>query len=90
MILWLTGQTGSGKTTLALKLQENITQSVVLDGDDMRNIWKDLGFSKLDRLENNKRIFELAIILQRQGFTPIISVICPFEEFRKNLNTKGH
>ena len=54
MIIWIRGERGVGKTTLAKELQTKIKGSALLDGDDMRaSISMDLGFSDVDRLENN-------------------------------------
>lgn len=82
LIIWLTGQTSSGKSTLAAVLKKKIPQSIILDGDQLRRVWTDLGFSTKDRLENNKRFLRLAHILNNQDYNVIISVICPFEIFR--------
>jgi len=79
MIIWVRGQRKSGKTTTAKELQKLIPNSINLDGDDMRAcITEDLGFSNKDRLENNIRIAKLAKALEVQGFTIIVSTICPF------------
>lgn len=78
MIIWIRGERGVGKTTLAKELQNKIKGSVLLDGDDMRaSISTDLGFSDLDRLENNKRIARLAKVLNEQGLDVIVATICP-------------
>lgn len=85
-ILWLTGQSGSGKTTLANALK-NKTGGIILDGDEMRqSISTDLGFSYLDREEHNIRVAKLAKILSKDNFI-IVSVISPFENIRKKINT---
>ncbi|MFH0782935.1 MAG: adenylyl-sulfate kinase [Pseudomonadota bacterium] len=84
MIWWIYGNSGSGKTTLAKKLTTPAT--IHLDGDDMRSsISLDLGFSKEDREENNRRIARLAKVLENQGFDIVVSTICPFEELRKEV-----
>lgn len=80
MIQWIHGESGVGKTTLAKKLLDSRT--VHLDGDDMRRVWTDLGFSDEDRMANNVRIAHLARVLDRQGFNVVVSTICPTQEIR--------
>ena len=77
MIVWITGNSGAGKTYLA----DSFDSFIKIDGDDIRGVWE-LGFSKEDRFENNKRVAKLANLLHKQGFDVVISVICPFQEFR--------
>jgi len=56
---------------------------VILDGDEIRNgLSDDLGFSDLDRIENNRRIIELSKILVKNNIIPIVSTISPFEKIR--------
>ncbi len=83
MILWLTGNTGSGKTTLAGKLASHDT--VILDGDGVREIWPELGMSKEDRETSNCRVARLARLLEAQGLVVIVAVICPFKELRDEV-----
>lgn len=78
MIIWITGERKSGKTTLALELQERMPNSILLDGDEMReSISTDLKFTEEDRLTNNIRIAKLAKKLENQNFTIIVATICP-------------
>lgn len=85
MIIWITGNTGAGKTTLAKQMAGKKT--VILDGDDMRNVWNDLGLSKKDRTEQNFRVARLAKIIEDQNHTVIVSVICPYEKVRREIET---
>ena len=80
MIQWVYGESGVGKTTLARKLLDQRT--VHLDGDDMRRVWTDLGFTDEDRMTNNLRIANLARVLDRQGFNVVVSTIAPTQEIR--------
>ncbi len=82
MIIWLTGNTNSGKTTLAKKMAGKNT--IILDGEDIRKVWP-TGFSKEDREDHNLRIARLARMLEDQGFSIIVSVICPYEELRRKV-----
>lgn len=78
MIIWIRGPRGSGKTTLAKELCSKLPNAVNLDGDMMREVWTDLGFSDDDRYENNMRIARLASSLEKQGFDVVVSTICPY------------
>lgn len=80
MIQWIYGESGCGKTTLARKMLDQRT--VHLDGDDMRRVWTDLGFTEEDRMTNNVRIAHLARVLDRQGFNVVVSTIAPTQEIR--------
>ena len=51
--------------------------AINLDGDGVRRVWKDLGFSDEERFENNMRVARLAKELEEQGFDVIVSTICP-------------
>jgi adenylylsulfate kinase-like enzyme len=77
MIEWVYGESGSGKTTLARKIAAQTPNTVHLDGDDMRRVWTDLGFSDEDRRTQNLRVAHLARVLSRQGFNVVVSTICP-------------
>lgn len=85
MIEWIYGESGSGKTTLARKIQAQTPTCVHLDGDDMRRVWTDLGFSDADRITQNMRVAQLARVLSRQGFNVIVSTICPCPELRQEV-----
>lgn len=86
MILWLTGQTGAGKTTLAKKLATG-PNTVILDGDEVREVWTDLTMSYKDRWEQNMRVARLAKMLEAQGLTVIVAVICPLQAIRDAVKT---
>ena len=84
MILWLTGNTGAGKTTLANRLKTK--DAIILDGNEMRlAISEKCGLLKEDRWEHNLRVARLAKVLENQGFVVIVSLICPYEELRKEV-----
>jgi adenylylsulfate kinase len=81
-VIWLTGNSQSGKSTLAKAVKANMP-CVVLDGDEMRDtISLGLGFSKVDRTENNRRIASLAALLAGQGHMVVVSVVAPFADLR--------
>jgi len=93
MITWILGQSNAGKSTLANALQgiedgnmgSPYHLSINLDGDDLRKIWTDLGFSKRDRYEQNLRVAKLAKLLDDQGVNVVVSVICPYKELRAKI-----
>lgn len=93
-ILWITGIPASGKTTLARRLVRhfrNLDQPAeIIDGDDVRKlISADLGFSKSDRLCNNRRIAWIARLLARNGVTAIVASVSPYLEGRKNARDEA-
>ena len=92
-VFWFTGLSGSGKTTYSKYLKNfllaNNIASAILDGDEIRNgLSDDLGFSDLDRVENNRRVIEIAKILQKNNIIPIVSMITPFEFIREDARNK--
>ena len=85
--LWLTGLSGSGKTTIAVALEKRLNQlgklTYILDGDNIRlGINKDLGFAERDRIENIRRISEIAKLMVDTGVMVIVAAISPFEKDR--------
>jgi len=87
MIIWLTGNTKAGKTTIANELITKMKHAILLDGDAMRRVWTDLGFSKHDRFQQGYRIARLAQLLNDQHFDVIVAVIAPYKELRRMINT---
>ncbi|MBQ3367744.1 adenylyl-sulfate kinase [bacterium] len=85
-VIWFTGLSGAGKTTLAEKLAVYLKNSGVkcelLDGDTVRNIFPQTGFTKKDRDEHVKRMGFLASMLERNGVTVVASFISPYRESR--------
>lgn len=85
-LIWMTGLSGAGKTTIAKalveKLQSEGHSAMVLDGDEIRDIFKNNGFTKKDRIKHNQDVGKMAVYLQSQGIIPIISLISPYAEAR--------
>jgi adenylyl-sulfate kinase len=86
-ILWLTGLSGSGKSTIANALEGELLRtghhSYLLDGDNIRHgLNKDLGFSDKDRVENIRRIGEVAKLFIDAGLIVITAFISPFRADR--------
>lgn len=93
-ILWITGIPASGKTTLARRLVRHFRSqgqpAEVIDGDDVRKIVSaDLGFSKADRLSNNRRIAWIARLLARNGVIAVVASVSPYLEGRKGAREEA-
>ena len=86
--LWFTGLSGSGKSTLAAEVEKLLyakkIHTYVLDGDNIRHgLNRDLGFGKLDRKENIRRVGEVAGLFVDAGLVVITAFISPFKEDRQ-------
>jgi adenylylsulfate kinase len=85
--IWMSGLSGSGKSTVANQLESSLNEqgyhTYTLDGDNTRlGLNKGLGFSEEDRIENIRRVAEVAKILNDAGLIVICSFISPFEKNR--------
>lgn len=81
--LWFTGLSGSGKSTIADALEKRLHQrgirTYILDGDNIRHgLNQDLGFTDADRVENIRRVTEVAKLMVDAGIVVICSFISPF------------
>ena len=88
VMLWFTGLSGSGKSTLAVALERELYNNGILcrilDGDNIRTgINNNLGFSEADRIENIRRIAEVAKLFVDCGIVTIAAFISPTEEIRQ-------
>jgi adenylylsulfate kinase len=86
--IWMTGLPASGKSTLAVALEKALwdrgVHSYVLDGDNIRHgLNKDLGFSPEDRIENIRRIGEVAKLFTSAGVVNITAFISPYRDDRR-------
>lgn len=96
-VIWLTGLSGSGKSTIANAVDhtlfENDNHSFVLDGDNVRHgLNKDLGFSDADRVENIRRIGEVAKLFVESGQIVLTAFISPFiadRDIVRNMFSEG-
>ncbi len=89
VILWFTGLSGSGKSTLAHVVEDQLYKigisTFVLDGDNVRHgLCSDLGFSDNDRIENIRRIGELAKLMSESGVIVLTAFISPFKKDRSS------
>jgi bifunctional enzyme CysN/CysC len=87
-VLWFTGLSGSGKSTIAnlveKKLHRMNRHTFLLDGDNVRHgLNKDLGFTETDRIENIRRVGEVARLMADAGLIVITAFISPFRAERE-------
>jgi bifunctional enzyme CysN/CysC len=87
-VLWFTGLSGAGKSTIADLLEQSLHQqnrhTIVLDGDNVRHgLNRDLGFTDEDRVENIRRVAEVAKLMVEAGLIVIVSFISPFRSERR-------
>ena len=87
-LLWFTGLSGAGKSTIADQLEKKLhalgKHTFVLDGDNVRHgLNRDLGFTEADRVENIRRIAEVAKLFVESGLITIVAFISPFQAERE-------
>ncbi|MBI4745260.1 MAG: adenylyl-sulfate kinase [Deltaproteobacteria bacterium] len=89
-IIWFTGLSGSGKSTLAHAVEEVLhgqgCRTFVLDGDNVRHgLCGDLGFSSQDRVENIRRVGEVAKLFMEAGVIVLTAFISPYRADRERV-----
>jgi bifunctional enzyme CysN/CysC len=87
-ILWFTGLSGAGKSTIANIVEASLNQrgahTILLDGDNIRHgLNKDLGFTDVDRVENIRRVGEVARLMTEAGLIALCAFISPFRAERQ-------
>ena len=87
-VLWFTGLSGSGKSTIANALEAKLhgtgRHTYMLDGDNVRHgLNRDLGFTEEDRVENIRRVAEVAKLMADAGLVVLVSFISPFRAERR-------
>ncbi|MCX7588051.1 sulfate adenylyltransferase subunit CysN [Phenylobacterium sp. 58.2.17] len=87
-VVWLTGLSGSGKSTIANLVEKRLhadgRHTYLLDGDNVRHgLNKDLGFTDEDRVENIRRVAEVAKLMVDAGLIVLVSFISPFRAERR-------
>ena len=87
-VLWFTGLSGAGKSTIANLVEAGLhargVHTIMLDGDNVRHgLNKDLGFTETDRVENIRRIGEVAKLMTDAGLIVLCSFISPFRAERR-------
>ena len=88
LVLWFTGLSGSGKSTIANEVEKTLNlmnrHTFLLDGDNIRHgLNKDLGFTEADRIENIRRIGEVARLMADAGLIVLTAFISPFRAERQ-------
>jgi bifunctional enzyme CysN/CysC len=86
-VLWFTGLSGSGKSTIANEVEKSLNMmnrhTFLLDGDNVRHgLNKDLGFTEADRIENIRRVGEVAKLMADAGLIVLTAFISPFRAER--------
>ena len=86
--LWFTGLSGAGKSTIADVVEKKLVSigkyTMLLDGDNIRlGLNQDLGFSEKDRIENIRRVAEVAKLMNDAGLIVLVSFISPYERDRE-------
>jgi bifunctional enzyme CysN/CysC len=87
VVLWLTGLSGAGKSTIANLVEKKLARmnrhTFLLDGDNVRHgLNKDLGFTEADRVENIRRVGEVAKLMADAGLMVVTAFISPFRSER--------
>jgi bifunctional enzyme CysN/CysC len=87
-VVWLTGLSGAGKSTIANLVEKRLLaegrHTYLLDGDNVRHgLNKDLGFAEQDRVENIRRVAEVAKLMVDAGLIVLVSFISPFRAERR-------
>jgi adenylylsulfate kinase len=85
-VLWFTGLSGSGKSTIATRVHEELVrqgiESEYIDGDALREVFPNTGFTRADREEHLRRTGYMASRLAAHGVTVIASFVSPYRESR--------
>ena len=86
MIYWFTGQPGSGKTVLANLLKEKyLPHAYRIDGDEMRELFKNKDYSMKGRIANIDAAQKIALYLHNQGKDVIVSLVSPYLDQREEF-----
>lgn len=84
MILYIIGQPASGKTTLAKNLLTHFGKenTIIIDGDDLRDIFQNKDYSEVGRRKNIERAQDIALFMNRKGFTVLVALVSPYKDQR--------
>jgi bifunctional enzyme CysN/CysC len=91
-VVWFTGLSGAGKSTIGNLVEKKLhalgRHTYLLDGDNVRHgLNKDLGFTEADRVENVRRVAEVARLMVDAGLIVLVSFISPFREERRKARS---
>lgn len=92
-VVYMTGLSGAGKSTIAGLLEQRLhaldVRTYVLDGDVLRTgVSRDLGFSDADRIENVRRVSEVARLMVDAGLVVVVALISPFRVERQEARAR--
>jgi bifunctional enzyme CysN/CysC len=90
--VWLTGLSGSGKSTVAVEIERRLVEAgrpaYLLDGDNLRHgLNADLGFGANDRVENVRRVGEVAKLFADSGMVAVVSLVSPYRADRNRVRS---
>jgi adenylylsulfate kinase len=90
-VLWFTGLSGSGKSTIAVRVHEELVRRGVdveyIDGDALREVFPNTGFTRAEREEHLLRTGYMASRLAAHGVTVVASLVSPYRESRRLIRT---
>jgi adenylylsulfate kinase len=90
-VLWFTGLSGSGKSTIAVRVHEELVRRGVdveyIDGDALREVFPNTGFTRAEREEHLRRTGYMASRLAAHGVTVVASLVSPYRESRELIRT---
>ena len=89
-IYWFTCQPGAGKTTLANHLSTHLhtKNPIIIDGDDIREIFKNADYSEAGRLKNIELAQNMALFMHKKGFNVCVSLVSPYKAQREAFKAK--
>lgn len=91
--IWFTGQPGAGKTELGQRLCKHLeethgTKHVILDGDDIRELFNNTDYSVAGRRQNVELVQKLCLYLNKNAIVPVVCMVSPFLDQREELKAK--
>lgn len=91
LTIWFTGLSGSGKSVLANQIEKRLVSmgkhTMLLDGDNLRHgLCRDLGFTEADRIENIRRVAEVAKLMNDAGIIVLAALISPYKRDREHAS----
>ncbi len=93
-VLWFTGLSGSGKSTIAVRVHQELTRRGVdveyIDGDALREVFPNTGFTRAEREEHLRRTGYMASRLAAHGVTVVASFVSPYRESRDFIRQQCH
>ena len=92
MIYWFTGQPASGKTTLVKNLLGHFGESntIIIDGDDLRDIFQNKDYSEIGRRKNIERAQDIALFMHKKGYNVLVSLVSPYRDQREQFKKSGN